>query len=474
MIVQNGPDQAKEALKHARFFPFWLDSTDSPPSTPSLDTEIQCELLIVGAGFTGLWAAIHAKEENPERDVVIIEAKTAAVGASGRPAAILSTSVMHGLSNAKRLYPEDIDRLELLGKENIDGFKRAIEQYRIDCDLEWTGELTVAVGEQGLPDILREHQLYERYGHQAELLSSEELEKEIRSPLFSGGLWSKKRSGIVNPAKLAWGLRRVALSLGVRLYENTPLIASKRLAKCLQVTTPTGKVTATKVLLATNAFAAGHSRIRRRVAAIRDRIVVTEPLNETQMESIGWKHRQGIYDTRTQLNYMRLTSDNRILFGGRLGYFFNNNTDPDQDKHADAYLPLVENFYRTFPTLSGIKFSHAWSGPIGLTTRMAVHFQRYHFGNTIYAGGYSGFGVTASRFGAKVGLAILDGKDTEEAKMHFSNSLPGYIPPEPFRWIGAKITMYALDTADEKGGWRHWWIKMVEKMGFPVTQNELG
>ena len=87
----------------------------------------------------------------------------------------------------------------------------------------------------------------------------------------------------------------------------------------------------------------------------------------------------------------------------------------------------------------------------------------------VFAGGYSGLGVTASRFGARVGLAILDGEDLPETRMTFARTLPNYIPPEPFRWIGAKVTMYALDTLDEKGGWRVLWVKMVEKMGFPIT-----
>ncbi|ODA33606.1 FAD-dependent oxidoreductase [Veronia pacifica] len=466
--------QAEKALLKTKFYPFWLDDPDAPKAADKLTSDVSCDLLIVGAGFTGLWAAIQAKEADPNRKVIIIEAGTAATGASGRPAAILSTSVMHGLSNAQRLFPNDISRLEELGKQNIDGFRDAIDKFKIDCDLEWSGELTVAVGEAGMADVEKEYSLYGEYGHDVELLNKESLEKEITSPLFNGGVWSKQRSGIVNPAKLAWGLRRAAGELGVTVYEYTPMVSSELTTNGVQVATPEGKINANKVLLATNAFAAGDKRIKRRVAAIRDRIVVTEPLSPEQLALIGWEHRQGIYDTRTQLNYMRLTKDNRILFGGRLGYFFNNDTDPSADKLANAYLPLVENFYRTFPMLRDISFSHAWSGPIGLTTRMAVHYQSYHQGKMLYAGGYSGFGVTASRFGARVALAKLDGEDTEETRMAFATELPGYIPPEPFRWLGAKITMYCLDTVDEKGGWRHWWIKMVEKIGFPVTQNELG
>jgi len=463
---------AKHALLKTKFFPYWLDNTLAPKPEPSLNADISCDLLIVGAGFTGLWAAIHAKEADPERDVVIIEQQCIAIGASGRPAAILSTSVMHGLSNAARLFPDDMDELERLGKENMDGFKDAIERYNIDCDIEWGGELTVAVGDDGIPDIESEYKLYKKYGHDAHLLNKDEINKEINSPLFNGGLWSKKRSGTVHPAKLAWGLKKAAIDLGVRIFEYTPLIKTTHIKPGVLVQTPDGSIQANKVLLATNAFKTNVKKIHRRVSAIRDRIVVTEPLTEEQMASVGWKNRQGIYDTRTQLNYMRLTADNRILFGGRLGYFFNNNTDPKADKSADNYYRLVDNFYKTFPTLTDIKFSHAWSGPIALTTRMAVHYQHYFDGDMIYAGGYSGFGVTATRFGARVGLAVLDKTNTPESQLLFAKSLPGYIPPEPFRWFGATITMYALDTLDEKGGWRKPWVAMVEKMGFPVTQRE--
>ncbi len=463
---------AQQALLKTKFFPYWLDNNLAPEPEPALTQNIKCDLLIVGAGFTGLWAAIHAKEENPERDVVIIEAQSIAIGASGRPAAILSASVMHGLANASRLFPEEMEELERLGKENMDVVKDTIARYNIGCDIEWGGELTVAVGDEGLPDIESEYKLYKKYGHDAHLLDRKAIQIKINSPLFHGGLWSKKRSGTVDPAKLAWGLKEAAMKLGVRIFEHSPLVSSTHLKPGVLVITPKGTVQANKVLLATNAFAAGSNKITRRVSAIRDRIVVTEPLTEAQIKETGWHNRQGIYDTRTQLNYMRLTADNRILFGGRLGYFFNNDTDPKADKTADNFYPLVEKFYKTFPHLSTIKFSHAWSGPIALTTRMAVHYQHYYQGDMIYAGGYSGFGVTATRFGSRVGLAILDKTGIPETKLGFATSLPGYIPPEPFRWIGAKITMYALDTLDEKGGWRKPWVRIVEKMGFPVTQNE--
>ena len=461
---------ARRALNSTRYTTYWLDSLGPADIEPSLKQNIDCDLLIVGGGFCGLWGAIQAKEQDPNRDVVLVEAQGIANGASGRPAAIMSTSVMHGIDNTERMFPQDVEELERLGRENMDGFEQAIQRYQMDCDVEWSGEMKVSIGDEGLEAVDEEFHLYQKYGHSAVKLDKSAMQLEIKSPVFHAGVWSKKRSGTVHPGKLVRELKRVALSLGVKVFEYTPHIDNEQREGKIVVTTPHGVITANKVLLATNAWAAGHKRIRSRVSAIRDRILMTEPLTKAQMESVGWHNRQGIYDTRTQLNYMRLTKDNRILFGGRLGYFYGDNTDPLHDKSPTPYIRLVEAFYRTFPQLKdNIRFSHAWSGPIGLTTRMAVHYQRYHDDNMVFAGGYSGFGVTATRFGARVALAILDKKDIPETKMAFAQTEPNYIPPEPFRWLGATITMYALDTLDEKGGWRKLWVRMVEKMGFPIT-----
>ena len=468
--IDESDQKALNALSDTRFTTYWLDSLDPVADETTLEQDTSCDLLVVGGGFCGLWAAIQAKEQDPERDVVLIEAKSVANGASGRPAAIMSTSVMHGIDNTERIFPNDVAELEKLGRENMDGFRQTVERYGIDCDLEWGGEMKVSVGDEGLAKVEEDYQLYLKYGHEAVKLDKAGVQAEIKSPLFHGGAWSKKRCGTMHPGKLVRGLKQAALKLGVKLFENTPHLSNHKTSEGIVVKTPGATIKARKVLLATNAWAAGHRHISRRVAAIRDRIVVTEPLTEVQMQQVGWQHRQGIYDTRTQLNYMRLTADNRILFGGRLEYFYGNDTDPALDKTPQPFIRLVQSFYRTFPQLvDQIRFSHAWSGPIGLTTRMAVHYQKYHGGDMVFAGGYSGFGVTASRFGARVGLAILDQLDIAETRMQFARTLPNYIPPEPFRWIGAKITMYALDTLDEKGGWRKLWIAMVQKMGFPIT-----
>jgi glycine/D-amino acid oxidase-like deaminating enzyme len=458
----------ERALRDVTLFPLWLDNPAAPTPERPLIGRSEADLVIVGGGFTGLWAAIQAKEADPGRDVVLVEAAKVAHGASGRPGGIVSTSIMHGLSNAKRIFPNDLEALERLGHDNAKGFADTLERYDIDAEIEWGGELTVAVDAAHLPGLKEEFELHQRHGYDVVYLDRDEAQAQVASPLYQGAVWSRSNSGTVHPAKLAWGLKAAALKLGVRLYEDSPLTDLESDGAGLMVRTHDGSLRAPKVLLATNAFAAGDRRIKHRVAAIRDRIIATEPLTDEQLARVGWANRQGVYDTRTQLNYTRLTKDNRIVFGGRVGYYFGNDTDPSADRDVQTYERLAKVFFTTFPQLDDVAFSHAWGGPIALTTRMAVHFQRYHGGKVIYAGGYSGFGVSATRFGARLGLALLDDPSAPELKLDCAATLPNFIPPEPFRWIGAKVTMYALADADEKGGWRRHWLRFVHALGFPL------
>ena len=121
--------QAQAALDGVRFTSYWLDSLDIVDAEPALQQNEQCDLLVVGGGFCGLWAALQAREQNPARSVILIEAKSVANGASGRPAAIMSTSVMHGIDNTERLFPNDVAELERLGRENMDGFHATLARY---------------------------------------------------------------------------------------------------------------------------------------------------------------------------------------------------------------------------------------------------------------------------------------------------------------------------------------------------------
>lgn len=472
--VQHAPSTRREtpdvaaALAGAKLFPYWLDNPAAPRAEPELAGETKADLLIVGGGFTGLWAAVQAKELMPELDVVLIEANLVAHGASGRAGGIISTSVMHGLPNAVRVFPNDIDQLEQFGQRNLDGFEATLERYGIDADVEWNGEMTVAVDAAHLDPLRADYELHRKHGHDVTLLDRAQTREQLDSPLFEGALWSRNRSGIVHPAKLAWGLKRAALSLGVRLYEHTPLVTVTDEGRSVYVTTPKGGVRAPRVVFGSGTAKVGVADINRRVMQVRDHILATEPLTAEQLARIGWKQRQGIYDTRTQLNYFRLTHNNNIIFGGLVSYHFDGDPDPRADQKHETYVRLAKAFYRTFPQLADVRFSHAWGGPIDYCSRGSVFAKRYFGGKAVFVAGYTGFGVAASRFGAFMGLNILFDRDSPERRLDVAKLGPSYIPPEPFRWIGAKITFHAFDGADAEGGWKRAWINGIKAMGFPM------
>ncbi|MFM0700761.1 NAD(P)/FAD-dependent oxidoreductase [Paraburkholderia sediminicola] len=472
--VRNSPEAyakplgAPAALAGAKLFPYWLDNPGAPGAEAELVGATEADLLIVGGGFTGLWAAVQAKELMPDLDVVLIEAHLVAHGASGRAGGIISTSVMHGLPNAVRVFPNDIDELEHLGQLNLDGFEATLARYGIDADIEWNGEMTVAVDAGHLDHLRGDYELHRKHGHDVVLLGRDETRAQLNSPLFEGALWSRNRSGIVHPAKLAWGLKRAALELGVRLYEHTPLVTVTDEGKAVRVDTPKGSVRAPRVVFGSGTAKVGVPDINRRVMQVRDHVLATEPLTTEQLERIGWRNRQGIYDTRTQLNYFRLTRENNIIFGGLVSYHFDGDPNPRADGLRETYVRLAQAFFRTFPQLADVRFSHAWGGPIDYCSRGSVFAKRYFGDKAVFVAGYTGFGVAASRFGAFMGLNILFDRKSPERRLDVANLSPSYIPPEPFRWIGAKITFHAFDGADAEGGWKRAWINGLKAMGFPM------
>lgn len=457
-----------DAFRATRLMPYWLDSPDAPAPTAPLQQDTHADLLVVGGGFTGLWAAIQAKEHDPNMDVLLIEAGRVAHGASGRAGGIISTSIMHGLPNAVRVFPQDIDQLEAFGRDNLDGFEATLARYGIDADIEWNGEMTVAVCDEHLAALRADVELHRRYGHQVEWLDRAQLAEQIRSPLFAGAMWSRERSGTVHPAKLAWGLRRAALQLGVRLHEMTPLTRLRDRGAEVEVQSPGGRIVAPRVLLGSGTAKVGVRDIQRRVAAIRDHVLATEPLSAEQMVRIGWAQRQGIYDTRTQLNYFRLTRDNRIIFGGSVSCHYDGDPNPPQDGRVETYHRLAQAFYRTFPQLAEVRFSHAWGGPIDYCSRGSVFAKPYLGGKAVFVAGYTGFGIGASRFGARMGLNMLLNHSGPESQLDIARLGPTWIPPEPLRWLGAQITFHAIDGADAEGGWKRAWVRTIKALGFPM------
>jgi glycine/D-amino acid oxidase-like deaminating enzyme len=448
-------------MRDASPLPFWLDRP-RPAEAPPLDGDAAADLAIVGGGFTGLWAAVLAKRERPDREVVLLEAETAGWGASGRNGGFVDASLTHGLPNGAGRFPRELDALEALGRANLAELKADLGALGIDAAWEENGLLSVATRPHELADLEAETALLRRYGYDAEALDREALRALVDSPTYLGGVLQRTGVGLVDPGALALGLRRAAAALGVRIHERTPVVS----AAPAQLKTPGGTVRAPRILLATGAYKPLTRAIRRLVAPVYDYAVVTEPLSAEQHRAIGWEQRQGIADRGNQFHYYRLTPDGRVLFGGYDAiYHFGNRVSPRLDRRPASFALLYDHLLATFPALEGIAVTHAWGGPIDTCSRFCVTFGRALGGSAVYAVGYTGLGVAATRFGARTALDLLDGADTERTRLKLVRRRPLPFPPEPARWAVIQATRLALARADERGGRRGPWLRLLDRLG---------
>jgi glycine/D-amino acid oxidase-like deaminating enzyme len=454
------------ALRDTSPVPFWLDDPHRPAVLPPLRGSKQADLVVVGAGFTGLWAALQAKEIDPTRRVVLLEGARVAWAASGRNGGFVAASLTHGLPNGVERFPAEIDTLQRLGAENLAGIVATVERYGIDCNLEATGELTVATEPWQIGDLEKHAQLLRQHGTDAEFLDIDQVRKEVHSPTYLAGLWDRTGVVMTDPARLAWGLLRACQSSGVEVFERSPVRAIAAEGSQLVVRTDRGDVTTDAVITATSAFRSPVRRFRPFVIPVYDYVLVTEPLSAEQMEAIGWESRQGLADSANQFHYYRLTADNRILWGGyEAVYNFGGRVSSTHDQRPETFSLLAKQFFDTFPQLEGLRFTHSWGGAIDTCSRFSMFFGRAHGGRLAHVAGFTGLGVGASRFGARVALDLVSGAPTELTELEMVRTLPLPFPPEPIRYPGVQLTRWSLDRADRDGGRRNIWLRSLDRLG---------
>jgi glycine/D-amino acid oxidase-like deaminating enzyme len=465
MALPNQPPHAA-AFADASTRPYWLDRPIAPQRRPPLSADTTCDLAIVGGGFTGLWAALLAKEEDPSRDVVILEGDAIAEGASGRNGGFVEASLTHGLENGLSRFPDEIEELERLGRENMAGLEAFLDRHGIDAAYEKNGMLVVAREPHEEQELAAHVGDLRRFGYDAEYLGLDRVRQEVDSPTFRGALWQRTSSAIVDPAKLAWGLAGVAQSQGVRIHEGSRVTELRDVPGGIELRTAGTTLRARRVILATNGFPPLVRSIRRYVVPVYDYVLVTEPLSAAQHKAIGWRNRQGIGDATNQFHYYRPTEDGRILWGGYDAiYHFRNGVSPRLEQRFETFDLLSRHFFETFPQLEGLRFSHRWAGVIDTSSRFCVMFGTGMSGKLSYAVGYTGLGVAASRFGAQVALDLADGKQTERTRLRFVRQKPIPFPPEPLRYIGIQLTRRALARADRNQGRRGLWLRTLDRFG---------
>ncbi|HEX5017619.1 MAG TPA: FAD-dependent oxidoreductase [Actinomycetes bacterium] len=464
--VPVSPASINASLRDAEPRSFWLDDPEAPELRPRLTDRLRCDLLVVGGGFTGLWTAILAKQENPSLDVVLLEGERIGWAATGRNGGFVSSSLTHGLPNGADRFPDELPALIRLGEENLDAIEQTIEKFDIDAQWERTGEITAAYEPWQVDELHSYAELAKEHGLPVEVWDADRMRAEVHSPTYLGGAFEPHDTAIVNPGRLAWGLARVAEGLGVRVFERSRVTGLEEDSGVMVATTGYGQVSASKVALATNIFPNLVKRARSYVIPVWDYVLMTEPLTDAQMESIGWKGRQGIGDGGNQFHYYRLSSDNRILWGGYDAiYHFGNGLSEELSQRPESFRKLAGHFFATFPQLDGIRFTHTWGGAIDTSTRFCALWGRAYGGKVSYVLGYTGLGVAATRFGAQVMLDHLNGRRTERTELAMVKSKPIPFPPEPIKSAGIQLTRWSIAKADEQAGRRNLWLRTLDRLG---------
>lgn len=446
---------------------YWLDADPlEPESHSALIGEVGADLCIVGAGYTGLWTALLAKERDPARNVVIIEQRETGAGASGRNGGFCNSSLTHGFINGYRRFRSEMKTIERLGRENLDAIEETIARYNINCDWERTGELRVAVEPWQLEGMKEEASLRNQYGDNVEFLDKEAIASRVKSPRYVGALFDHDGTALIDPARLVWGLERACISLGVKIFENSKVEWLEYEKDSVVVHSSYGQCRAKKVALATNVYKSLIRSARKYIIPVYDYQLVTAPLTPAQRESIGWANREGISDAGNQFHYYRLTNDGEILWGGfEAIYNFRGKVRQEYEFSPETYATLADNFLKTFPQLSGISFTHGWGGAIDTCTRFSPFWGLEHKGRVGYVLGYTGLGVAATRFGAATLLDLLDGEDTERTRLKMVRNKPLPFPPEPFRFLFIRLTQWSINRADGREGRRNIWLKILDRLG---------
>jgi gamma-glutamylputrescine oxidase len=379
----------------------WYAATANPaPRRPALSGEIDCEVCVVGAGFTGLSAALHLAEQG--HSVVVLETARVGFGASGRNGGQIVNSYSRDMDVIEAKYGAETARA--LGDMAFEGnriIRRLIRRYAIACDLK-DGNLFAACNARQFQGLVAHMALWERYGNQAlELLEGAAVTREVNSERYVGALVDHS-GGHLHPLNLVLGEAEAFESLGGTIYEQSPVVRVIH-GEPATLHTPHGRVTAQRVVMAGNAYLQGvMPELERRSMPCGTQIIATEPLGD-DLAHLLIPGDKAVEDCNYLLDYYRLTADRRLLYGGGVNY---GAQDP-----ANIEALIRPKMAKTFPMLAAVRVDYAWSGNFLMTLNRLPQFGRLN-ANVYYAQGYSGHGVTCSHLAGRLIAEVMRGEST--------------------------------------------------------------
>jgi glycine/D-amino acid oxidase-like deaminating enzyme len=417
---------------------YWYDSIGfySKKHSPRLKAkQTQCDIAILGGGFTGLSAAICFKKRFPQKRIVLIEGSRCGNGGSGRNGGqLLATN----FSAVKRPVDEQND-INSIMKTGIRFARDISEQYNIDADFYSGGILALAHSKKAAKYIQDKISLFDKINVGYEYLDEKQIRNKIKSDMYYGGLTIKDDSLTIHPAKLAVGLKGVAEHLRVEIYEHTKVVHIETGSKATAVT-EYGNVMADNLILATNAFSHKIGIFKSKYVPVSCNVLATAPLTNQQITDTGWQNREQRITSEFETHFMQLTPDKRIVFGGG-NMPYNYNGELNCGNHRPTLNELEKHLFVIWPKLKGLKVTHKWSGYVCFTLDALPSYGVLpKHGNMYYAAGYSGEGVSMAMAAGPMILDAFEGKKTTLTKSMLFNKKLKYIPfSEPVRGIGFNI-----------------------------------
>ena len=424
---------------------YWLQSIGADAVTEPLVGSDTADVVIVGGGYTGLWTALRLRELAPETRVMVLEADFCGSGASGRNGGQLHTwwaevdllSAVVGVAEARELCAATTDV--------IDELQQLQDSGAVDMDLRLDGWLWTAssLAQEGAWD--RAVAMTAEAGEKRfEPLDGATITRRTGSSVSYTGV-VEEHAGTVQPAKLAVGLRDLAISRGVVVHESSPVLSIEPGATCT-VTTARGRVRAAKVVLAANAWLSALPELRKHMYVVESQVIATAPVPD-ELDRIGWTDGASICDSQLQVLYYQRTRDGRVVFGrGSGGIAFRGDFGGDFNRNPEHGRDNLRELYRVYPQLRGIAVDYDWSGPIDCVPEHVPVFDHLRRSpNILYGMGFNGTGIAQTPIGGNILASLALERDDR-----WSNSaLVGVerrstLPPEPFRFVGAKVVRAAV------------------------------
>ena len=427
----------------------WLDSAlEAYDSRPSLSADLEVDVAIVGAGFTGLWTAYALAKRNAGVTIAVVEAETAGYGASGRNGGFVSA----GIAGEARVYERRVARSEIVRAERtmidgIDWIGDVVAGEGIDCGWVKGGAYRVATS---APQLARakaglEAKRARGYGpDDVRFVEPSEIEADVRVAGVLGGTFTP-HCARVDPARLVRGLAAACERHGVTIYERSPASAIKP----GRVTCPGGTVRASIVVRATEAFTTRLPGERRSYLPLASHMIATEPLPAAVWDELGWASCAPVADQRYQFVYAQRTPDDRIALGGRgLTYRLGGAIRESDEVQPAIHARLEESFGRMFPAAAAARITHRWGGFFAAPRDWSMSVNFDGGSGLARAGGYSGHGVVASSLAGRTLADLITGTESDLVSLPWVGHESRPWEPEPLRYLASHTIARVLASAD--------------------------